>query len=777
MSKYIFQIKKKELEEFIQIILYYVKLDNKNKLPKTQFSEHKLEYSILLLKKDYLDLKLKNDKIILSDETFYNKNKQEVVKLIIKNKQLYDYFLKQLKQTNLTTFESDLSFEHKYIIENNLSLLSNQKKAQKTTKINLNYLCFDIETIGEKENIKIVMISTYSLYDKNLNLVLVNLEHLDNKNQFKDLDSLEFDIKFLDSEQSLLNYFKNLIKTTMPQIIFGWNVIDFDFKIIKKRCEKLGINFNFSNFIGDTKLRINKDFFIESKLNMQGILVFDVINILKSNFIIFSNYKLNTVAKQVLDDKKIDVLENDDENLDNKIIAIQNLLKKDPLKLAKYNFKDSKLVSQIIEKLNLLDLMINRTTITNTPLEKVKSPIASLDIMYLKKLHKQKIVANSNYNFQSSKQIEGAYVIEPKTGFYKNIFVFDFKSLYSTIIMTFNIDPFTYDLENGQIIAPNNAKFLKKKGILPTLINDLFKARELAKKEKNSIKNIGIKTTMNSFYGAIASPKSRFYNREIASAITSFGRNMINLVKEYITKSNFQVIYGDTDSIFVNLNKDFQNFDSKKKFGFELENQINKFISNWVKENFGQKNHLKIELERIYSNFFIASKKRYVGFDQISNKLNFVGMEFVRGDWTNLAKNFQKELINMIFEKTSKDNIKKFILNYVNELKKGKFDELLIYEKKITKPLKYYTKTTPPHVKAAREIKNFSGRDVKYVMTNKGPKHIIIYKKFQKELKYDYEHYIEKQLKGVSDDILNHLNLDFDKIIFFKKQKSLTNFF
>lgn len=178
----------------------------------------------------------------------------------------------------------------------------------------------------------------------------------------------------------------------------------------------------------------------------------------------------------------------------------------------------------------------------------------------------------------------------------------------------------------------------------------------------------------------------------------------------------------------------------------------------------------------------------------MSKKTGFVGMEAIRGDWTELAKNFQIELVNIIFKDGSKDTsqtgtvsdglgivseknsliIKKFILDYVDKLNKGEFDDLLVYNKKTTKPLSEYVKMTPPHVKAARKVKNFSGRLVKYVMLKEGPKHISL---IGMKPDYDYKHYIEKQLKGVSDDLLESLDIDFENIVQSKKQKSLSGFF
>jgi DNA polymerase-2 len=187
---------------------------------------------------------------------------------------------------------------------------------------------------------------------------------------------------------------------------------------------------------------------------------------------------------------------------------------------------------------------------------------------------------------------------------------------------------------------------------------------------------------MNSFYGAVASPKSRLNNREVGEAITSFGRNIIQKAKLFIEEKGHKAIYGDTDSIFVKISKKFNNLDDKINTGKEIENELNDYFNNWVKDEYGQKNYLNIELEKIYSKFFIASKKRYTGYDEISKKLQFVGMEAIRGDWTELAKSFQVNLVNLIFSGADKKQIEEYINQYINKLKDGEYDDLLIYSKK-----------------------------------------------------------------------------------------------
>lgn len=784
MVEFIFQIEKEEFEDKQNIIYYCV-----NKEQNTTVYNLEQKYSMLCKKNDFQRLNIKNSKITINHKEYLDYNENKVIKVEFDNKELFDWIKEELKDNNSFRYEADLSYDLQNLINNNIpiNLKSFDNRNLKFEEINADFkmktLSIDIETIGGKDNPQIIMISSHSYNNSKVNKVYLNCESINSKtlNEIKSKKFKEFEVILLDTEKDMLEKFQKDIIDFSPQIILGWNVIDFDFAIIKQRMQENNIEFKFSKYKGENKLRINSNFFRDSTLNIPGVLVFDGISLLKSNFITFEDYKLNTVAKNVIGDEKINLnqeeIDDDDlKGVEDKIKTIEKLFIKDPIKLIEYNFKDSKLVSQINKKLGLIELMMKRSILTNTPLQKVKSPIASLDIMYLKRLHEKGFVANSNFNFSGSNQIEGAYVIEPEKGFYTDVFVFDFKSLYPSIIMTFNIDPFTFKSDKiGSILAPNGAVFSKEKGILPELILKLYNERDIAKKENDLMKSYALKITMNSFYGAMASSKSRFHNRDVGGAITSFGREIIVKAKEYVENLGYNVVYGDTDSIFVEIPKlNNKNLEDKKKQGEIIENKLNLYFDNWVKSEFDQKSYLTIEMEKIFSKFFIASKKRYVGFNQMNNELKFVGMEAVRGDWTDLARKFQIDLVKLIFKNSSKEDIKKFILKKIKDLENGKFDEELIYKKKITKPLAEYTKMTPPHVKAAREVKNFNSRLVKYVMTLNGPKHISL---FSKQDKLDYKHYIDKQLNGVSDDLLKEIGLNFKEIVEGNKQKSLDSFF
>ena len=773
---FLYKLEFKELENNIEIIKYFID-KNSNTIVQKDF----LNYEIILTLDNFQilikNLLIREDtdfKIIEYNLTHYDI--ENIVKVHIFSKDVFLKIKEFSKEKKINIYELDLNPTFRYLIDNEIKI--------ENFEITPKMLFFDIETITKKdENLfdEIISISIFS--PKNIKKVLLNTEFLSSeKVQKLKKEKFEFELLFFENEKNMLEYFRGLIKEFSPQIIMGWNVIDFDFKVVIEKMRKHKIDLDFSKFGDKVNLKINKDFFKSSILDICGILVFDIIEILKTNFIVFDDYKLETVSKKVLEDSKIELDESDDDTQKSKIEKINNLYFNNTKKLIDYNFKDSVLCYKIIEKLNLIKLIFLRSSITNTPLNKIKSPIASLDIMYLTNLHKKKIVAKTNFNFNSN-PIGGAFVITPKMDYYKNIFVFDFKSLYPNIIRTFNIDPFTLD-KSGEIKTINGISFSNKKvGILPNLITKLSKQREIAKLEGDSVKQNAIKVTMNSFYGAIASPKSRFHNFDMGEAITSFGRDLIKKTKEFCENElKHSVIYGDTDSVFIKpKNSNYlenKDIDKIKVVGTDIEDEINDFIKKYIKKFGAEKNFLQIEFEKIYTKFFISSKKRYIGFDILKNDYDYVGVEFVRGDWTKLAKNFQEKLVKMIFENFEKDElkdkIKKYIIDFTTKLENGEFDKDLIYFKKLTKSLKEYTKMTPPHVKAARELENFNERLVKYVMSEDGPKHIS---KINENFKYDYKHYIEKQLYGVCDDLLEPLNIDFLDIVYKKKQKGLNEFF
>lgn len=163
----------------------------------------------------------------------------------------------------------------------------------------------------------------------------------------------------------------------------------------------------------------------------------------------------------------------------------------------------------------------------------------------------------------------------------------------------------------------------------------------------------------------------------------------------------------------------------------------------------------------------VAAKKRYAGLLWKNGKeeLQITGLEAIRGDWTEAAQEFQKELLMKTFHN---EPVEKFIAQYVKDIRAGKMDKLLIYRKSIRKNLAEYTKMTPPHVKAARLLDVLDSNVIEYYITTSGPEPI---QKHTHPL--DYDHYITKQIAPIANQVLSLLGKSFEDLSQPTKQAKL----
>lgn len=711
------------------------------------------------------------------------------------------------EKSGVACFEADIQITRKFLIDNNILTLidinGNDNKGELTDilfispkitpvskseenikKCNPTMLAFDIETSADA---KIV----YSISFANDKEEFVGVLKNDSIKQMED----EFDKNtfLFETEQDLIAWFFKIIREYDPDIITGWHVIDFDLKVIQERAKYYKLPFNMGRDENLSNLRIESSFFRDSSANATGRAILDGIQLLKSSFIKLDNYKLNTAAKHFLDDTKL--IQEDD-----RFQLIDDMYNNDPKQFLAYNIKDSRLTYDIIIKSGVYDLTIQRSLLAGLHIDSVKASIASFDSLYLRELRKRGVVATSTHSTDRSEGL-GGYVRSSKPGIYDNILVLDFKSLYPSLMRTFNIDPYSYvgdkdeiqdkikleDLNDTSkfIIAPNNAVFKNQEGIMPNMLKKLWDEREIARKEGNELARYAIKILMNSMYGVLASTNSRFHIRNLSNAITYFAHHFIKLTASRIEEQGFDVIYGDTDSVFVNVKN--TNLIESDKIGKEIEKDLNIFLNKYIKDNYSRESILELEYEKIYSRFFMpkargseeGAKKRYagmkvkdIGTEKQSEKLDFTGLEFVRKDWTEVSKEFQLTLLDFIFKNAKEDVIEKYISTYVKDIKAGKKDNLLIYRKSLRKDIDSYTKTTPPHVKAARLLDKIEGSTIEYVMTMEGPQPI------QKILSpLDYDHYIDKQIKPIADSVLNLINSSFDDVLMGSKQTGLGGFF
>ncbi|HLY39136.1 MAG TPA: DNA polymerase domain-containing protein, partial [Candidatus Binatia bacterium] len=351
--------------------------------------------------------------------------------------------------------------------------------------------------------------------------------------------------------------------------------------------------------------------------------------------------------------------------------------------------------------------------------------------------------------------------------------VYDFKSLYPSIIRTFNIDPLTHvpGGEGNVIRTPGGAAFRRDEpGILPELVATLAAERARVRAAGDAVASQAIKILMNSLFGVLGSPASRLFSPAVANAITTAGQHVIRLAAAAVEAHGHQVIYGDTDSLFVDIGEDDAGRAATR--GEALRGAIGGAVAEAVACEFGCTSHLELEFEKVYARFFMpevrggamGSKKRYAGL--VGDALEIVGLEAVRRDWSEVARRFQRELLGLVFHDQP---VADFVRTFVAGLRAGRFDAELVYKKAIRKPLAEYTKTTPPHVKAARKQTGARGRIVAYVVTRAGPESVG-----ETTAPPDYGHYVTQQLKPIADAILRFVGgPDFDELTGARRQLSL----
>jgi len=569
-------------------------------------------------------------------------------------------------------------------------------------------------------------------------------------------------------ERALLERFLAHVRSVDPDVLTGWNVCDFDLAVLQRACRRAGLRCALGRTDDELEIRRDQNFTRESRAVLCGRVVLDGLALLRSAFIRLEDYRLDTAAKLLIGKRKLFTSEH-------RGAEIEAAYRDDPARLAAYNLEDARLVLEILERTRLVELAVERSLSTGMQLDRVGAAIASVDSLYLRALRARGRVAPSVRAAESAGAgIVGGLVLDSRPGLYRNILVFDFKSLYPSIIRTFNIDPLTYVPSPGAepvIRTPGGAAFRREEpGILPELVARLGLERARARAAGNAIAAQATKILMNSLFGVLGSPASRLFSPAVANAITTAGQHVIRLAAAAVADLGHRVIYGDTDSLFVDLGE------PDPARAAARGEELRAAIGGAVAREFGCTSHLELEFEKVYARFFMpevrggamGSKKRYAGLVVTASgeEIEFVGLEAVRRDWSGVARRFQRVLLDLVFHDRP---VADFIRGFVADLRAGRFDGELAYRKAIRKPLAEYTKTTPPHVKAARKQAGATGRIVTYVVTRSGPEAVG-----ETTAPPDYDHYVTQQLRPIADAVLRFLGgPDFDGITGARRQLTL----
>ncbi len=296
---------------------------------------------------------------------------------------------------------------------------------------------------------------------------------------------------------------------------------------------------------------------------------------------------------------------------------------------------------------------------------------------------------------------KGAIVLEPKKGVHENIAVLDFSSMYPNLMIKYNIGPDTFvEGECGEdecyVIPEVGYKFRKEPpGFFKNVLTTLLRLRKQVKSEMRKYppdspmyrlldeRQKALKVLANATYGYMGWSGARWYFRQGAEAVTALGRATIRRAIEIAKSLGLEVIYGDTDSLFVKYDKE-----KVKEFIRRVEEEL----------------ELEIKIDKIYKRvFFTEAKKRYVGLLE-DGRVDIVGFEAVRGDWTEVAKEVQEEVAKIVLSKGEVDEAINYVRKVIADLRAGKIDiTKLVIWKTLTRPINQYT-AEPPHVAAAKKL-------------------------------------------------------------------------
>ncbi|MEM1782399.1 MAG: DNA-directed DNA polymerase [Nanopusillaceae archaeon] len=591
------------------------------------------------------------------------------------------------------------------------------------------------------------------------------------------------------NEYELFEKFNEIIKDLDPDVLVGYNSHNFDLNYLYERCKK--INFRFSFGWDEKGIILTKKREEDRRYKISGIQHVDLFIFLSNIFsgqLKSETLSLDSVAKEILGYGK--------EEMD--LNMIRNALKqKDFSSIVKYNQRDVEITYKLYKHFE--PILIELSKITGQSLyETSLSTYGTLIENYLIKKSRElgEIVPNKpkieEIEERSKKTYTGAFVLEPEPGFYKNIAVFDFRSLYPSIMIAYNISPDTLNCDHDYCkqdsieIETNEGKmnvwFCKnRKGYVPTILDEIFRERsELKKKLKQKnldytelkildAKQYALKILLNSMYGYLGFSASRWYCINCAAAITAYGRQFIKKTIKYLEKRGFKIIYGDTDSIFVILNS---------KEDLRIIDEINSILPK----------PMELELENFYiSGIFVGrrgehkgAKKKYALLAE-DGTIKLRGFEAVRRDWSELSKMVQENVIKLALRE-DKDGIINYLREIINKIRKKELPlEYFIIREQLRKSLNKY-EVEAPHVVAAKKYRDIGykvneGFIVEYIICS-GKEKISDKVKIPNECKnkeYDPEYYIEKQVFQPIEGIIKLFNINKEVII--SGQKDILRFF
>jgi DNA polymerase, archaea type len=600
------------------------------------------------------------------------------------------------------------------------------------------------------------------------------------------------------SEERMLERFCEIVADEDPDVLVGYNSANFDLPYLNARAGALGMRLYLGRFGGQMK-EVKKG--LLTGISIGGRTHFDLYPAVKFfgfiGIIKTQKFTLDAVAEDVLGSRKVKIKKEE---------IWQMWDSGDIGKLCEYSLVDAELTSRLASRFLPLEMELSgvaKMPLFDTTLSTSGQLVENL-LMYHATERREVIPSRPGGDAimeRVNAPIQGAFVKLPEPGIYENVAVLDFRGLYPSIIVSYNIDPGTLEEADrrgaggpeskagegaeSHFVSPTGARFSKKEtGLIPFVLNYLIDKRMVLKKQLKSLdkssdehvrveaRSHALKILANSFYGYMGYARSRWYSRPCAESVTAWGRKHIMETIESAEKKGFSVLYSDTDSVFL-LYKD-------KKDVLAFMEDVNKSLPE----------KMELELEGFYPRGVFVSKKgagergakkKYALLGE-DGRIKIRGFELVRRDWSSVAKDTQRKVLEAILKDGSKEKAVGIIRDIVGQLQEGKvpLERLAISTQLLKSPDNYEVKS--PELSAAKKMKEAGipaekGTLVSYVIGRAGK--TISEKAMPLELAKDYDpdYYINNQVLPAVMKIMKELGYDEYSMKFGGKQKSLDAFF
>ncbi len=583
----------------------------------------------------------------------------------------------------------------------------------------------------------------------------------------------DHEICLYDDEKAMLDGFVEYIRTTNPDILSGWNILEFDIPYITRRMETLGMAADrLSRLPGLTERRA-----------IRGRALFDLLDAYKKmQGSRKESYRLDAVAEEELGTSKIRYTG-----------TISDLWKTDPKRLVAYNLRDVELCVGIDKKNNIIDFYTEIARYVGCPLDRTLNSSNIIDIFILRKAHGTFVLPSKGY--AAAEEFEGATVFDPTRGVRENVVVLDLKSLYPMAMMTINASPETKD-PDGELRAPNGIRFrTEPDGLTRSIISELLRERDEKKRIRNTFpfgspdyvrydlqQNV-LKVIMNTYYGVSGYARFRLYDREIGSAVTSVGRAIIEHTRTVIEEMGYTVLYGDTDSCMVHLPPGER--EETIRLAREIEEELNDSYAGFAQQTLNAKTHFfSIKFEKVYRRFFQAGKKkRYAGHlvwkeGKEVDQIDIVGFEMRRSDSPQITREIQMKVIGMILRGSDYAEIKQYLGEIIRAYRRGEFPlDVVGIPGGIGKDLEQY-ENRDAHIRGAFYSNTYLGTDFKrgskpkriYIrnVTAKYPKTDVICFEYgdqvPPEFLVDWETMLERTIKQPISRVIEAVGWKWDDI-------------